>query len=349
MVLAVGSGAYVAAIFHLITHACFKACLFLGAGDTVHGYGDEQDMRRMGALRKIMPATAACMLVATLAISGVPPFSGFWSKDEILSFALNKSPILYIIGWITAVMTALYMFRLIYLTYWGESRLDDPIPDDIVAEVAESEAEYEGGVIVGPHIEIHDGHAHEEIHAHEAPWLMLFPVIVLAVLAAVMGFINLPFGNLDFLAQWLEPVVNLSPAPAGNQAVLPWATNYAAVVGLLAIGALAGGIGWFIAYTLYKRDEVLDIPVIPEFVRDPYNALITAFMGGPGRRIFDLVSWFDRTIIDGAVNGVSRIFGWGGEAFRRVQTGYVRGYALGIAAGAIIIVAFVLTRVLSVS
>jgi NADH-quinone oxidoreductase subunit L len=349
MVLAVGCGAYVAAIFHLITHACFKACLFLGAGSTVHGYGDEQDMRRMGALRKVMPVAAACMLVATLAISGVPPFSGFWSKDEILSYALNKSPILYIVGWVTAVMTALYMFRLIYLTYWGQSHLDDPIPDDIAEEIAEVEAEYAEGVLVGSPVEIHDGHAHEEIHPHESPWLMLFPVVILAVLAAIVGFINLPFGNLDFLARWLEPVVNLAVAPAGNQAALPWADNYWAVVGLLIIGALAGGIGWFIAYTLKQRDELLDIPVIPEFVRDPYNQLITAFMGGPGERIFDFFSWFDRTIIDGAVNGVSAVFSAGGEVVRRVQNGYVRSYALGIAAGAIVIVAFVLTRVLSVS
>jgi NADH-quinone oxidoreductase subunit L len=349
MVLAVGSGAYAAAIFHLITHACFKACLFLGAGSVVHGENDEQDMRRMGGLRKAMPVASACMLVATLAISGVPPFSGFWSKDEILSFALNKSPILYAIGWITAVLTAIYMFRLIYLTFYGESRLDEPVPEDILEEVAASEAEYADGVILGPRIEIHDGHAHGDIHPHESPWLMLFPVVILAVLAAIMGFINLPFGNLDFLARWLEPVVNLAPAPAGNEAVLPWADNNLAIVGLLFVGACAGAIGWFVAYTLYKRDEIQRIPVLPAFVYDPYNQLVTAFMGGPGRIAFNFASWFDSTVIDGVVNGVGAVISRGGSSLRRVQTGYVRTYALGVAAGAVLIIAFVLTRVLSIS
>ena len=128
--LAVGSGAYVAALFHVVTHAFFKALLFLGAGSVIHGMHDEQDMRRMGALRKVMPITAAAFIVGWLAIAGVPPFAGFWSKDEILAFAYDESPALWVLGLITALLTAFYMSRQVFLVFFGEARWNDPLPGE---------------------------------------------------------------------------------------------------------------------------------------------------------------------------------------------------------------------------
>ncbi len=125
MFLAVGSGAYVAAIFHMVTHAFFKALLFLGSGSVIHGMHDEQDMRRMGALRKLMPITAVTFIIGWLAIAGVPPFAGFWSKDEILLFALAKSPALYVVGLVTALLTAYYMTRQVVMVFFGEAKWED--------------------------------------------------------------------------------------------------------------------------------------------------------------------------------------------------------------------------------
>ena len=123
MFLAIGSGAYVAAIFHMVTHAFFKALLFLGSGSVIHGMHDEQDMRKMGALRKLMPITASTFIVGWLAIAGVPPFAGFWSKDEILLYSLAKSPALYVVGLVTALLTAYYMTRQVAMVFYGEAQL----------------------------------------------------------------------------------------------------------------------------------------------------------------------------------------------------------------------------------
>ena len=160
MFLAVGSGAYVVAIFHMITHAFFKALLFLGAGSVIHGMHDEQDMRRMGKLFVLMPVTAVTFIVGWLAIAGVPPFAGFWSKDETLLFALADSVPLYLIGLIGAILTAYYMTRQVIMVFFGEAHWKD-------------RADEHG--------------AHGEIKPHESPWIMLFPLVVLAVLAVVGG------------------------------------------------------------------------------------------------------------------------------------------------------------------
>src|SRR5690606_19198631 len=125
MFLAVGTGAYVAAIFHMITHAFFKALLFLGSGSVIHGMSDEQDMRRMGNLRKFMPVTAATFIIGWLAIAGVPPFAGFWSKDEILLYAFDASPALWAVGLVTALLTAFYMSRQVFMVFFGEERWHD--------------------------------------------------------------------------------------------------------------------------------------------------------------------------------------------------------------------------------
>lgn len=358
MVMAVGVGGYSAAIFHLITHAAFKATLFLGAGAVVHGMGDEQDMRRFGGLKKYMPVIYWCMLAATLAISGIVPFAGFWSKDDILAFTWNSAfpstggiqplgLLLYGVGLFTALLTAIYMFRLFYLTFHGRARYDDPVPEDILEANAISEAEYADGDLKGEHIEIHDGHAHEPIHPHQSGWLMLGPVAVLAFLSCVLGFINLPFGKADFLQIFLEKVINLEPAPLGNLAALDAKLGQTLI--MLLIGTSVGAAGIFVAYRLFKADKLQELPIVGKLPLDPYNSLVTWFMGHPGRVIFDAVAWFDRTVIDGAVNGVGKVVAVAGEGVRRVQTGYVRTYALGVAVGAVLIIAFVITRVLTLS
>ena len=165
MMLAVGTGGYVAAIFHMVTHAGFKALLFLGAGSVIHGMHEEQDMRFMGALRKFMPITAGTFIVGWLAIAGVPPFSGFWSKDEILLFSLAESPALYAVGIITAILTAFYMTRQVIMVFFGEARWTSLANAEEAPEVAEGE----------PPVETHN--AHGEFKPHESPPIMWIPLV----------------------------------------------------------------------------------------------------------------------------------------------------------------------------
>jgi NADH-quinone oxidoreductase subunit L len=206
MFLAVGSGAYVAAIFHMVTHAFFKALLFLGSGSVIHGLHDEQDMKRMGGLRRFMPVTAATFIVGWLAIAGVPPFAGFWSKDEILVAAWDKSPVLWAVGGITALLTAYYMTRQVFLVFFGKERFDE-----------------------------------EHVQPHESPWTMTAPLVVLAFLSVVGGAINLPFKGLMLLDDWLEPVLGAhheAAATTGTKLALATTAGVAAVIGILVARAL---------------------------------------------------------------------------------------------------------------
>jgi NADH-quinone oxidoreductase subunit L len=171
MFLALGMGAYTVAVFHVITHAFFKACLFLGSGSVIHALHGEQDMRKMGGLRKVMPITFATMLISTLAIAGIFPFAGFWSKDEILMVAFEHNKVLWIVGSIASIMTAFYMFRLMYLTFFREFR----------------------------------GTEEQKHHLHESPSLITLPLIILAALATIGGLINLPGSN--WLNHFLEPIL----------------------------------------------------------------------------------------------------------------------------------------------
>ena len=161
MFLAIGSGAYVAAIFHMITHAFFKALLFLGAGSVMHGMHDEQDMKKMGALRKWMPITAGTFIVAWLAIAGVPPFSGFWSKDEILINAWDKSAVLWAVGAITALLTAYYMSRQVFMVFFGKPRWEEgaDAPEDSHQDAAAAHG------------------ATGDLRPHESPWTMALPLV----------------------------------------------------------------------------------------------------------------------------------------------------------------------------
>ncbi len=355
MFLAVGSGGYWAAIFHMMTHAFFKALLFLGAGSVIHGMHDEQDMRRMGALRKLMPITAGTFIVGWLAISGVPPFSGFWSKDEILTYALHKNVGLYVVGLFTALLTAFYMSRLVYRIFFGEARWEDAaalagapaVPVTATAEGAtESTSEPATATATAvvdpadppepPHAELEPGHP---LTPHESPWTMTLPLVVLAFFAAVAGFINLPF---SFTTHWLEDW--LAPVTGRYGAELTY-SNWTILL-LLTISTIValGGIG--LAYLVYLRHEIPAEPFEqPLFDRGwYYDYAVTTFMGGPGRVLFESASWFDTHVIDAAVNGIGGLAHGSGNVLRRFQNGYVRTYALGMAIGAVVLVAYILTR-----
>ena len=311
MFLAVGSGAYVAAIFHMITHAFFKALLFLGSGSVIHGMHDEQDMRRMGALRKMMPITFATFIIGWLAIAGVPPFAGFWSKDEILLFAYDKSPILWALGLITALLTAYYMTRQVIMVFYGKARWND-------------HAEENG--------------AHGDIKPHESPVLMWLPLVALAGLAAVGGIINLPFtGIKEKLLHWLEPVVHSAERELSHGSEdIKWV-----LAGIATVTALAG-IG--LAYAVYSRHKIKAIE--PEILAKGwyYDSSISAFMGGPGRDAFEGVAWFDANVIDGAVNGTGKGVQGVAGIIRKAQSGFVRTYAALIGIGVVLLLAWFFYR-----
>ena len=306
MFLAVGSGAYTAAIFHMITHAFFKALLFLGSGAVIHNMHHEQDMRRMGALRKLMPVTAATFIVGWLAIAGVPPFAGFWSKDDILLAAYDKSPVLWALGLITALLTAYYMTRQVIMVFYGEARWHDA----------------------------HEEHgAHGDFEPHESPTIMLIPLVVLAVLSVIGGVINLPFNaTTERLTSWLEPVLGVHES---DTAKLPFALIAVAI-------ALLGIAASIMIYSKHKAKPVEPEFLAEGWY---YDAAVSGFMGGPGRAGFNAIAWFDANIVDGAVNGIAHVVRGTAQRIRTVQSGNVRNYAAAIGVGVVLLLAwFVIVR-----
>lgn len=312
MFLAIGSGAYVAAIFHMVTHAFFKALLFLGSGSVIHGMHHEQDMRRMGALRKVMPITGFTFIIGWLAIAGVPPFAGFWSKDEILLFAFANNRALYLIGVVAALLTAYYMTRQVIMVFYGEARWHD-------------------------HSEEHG--AHGDHTPHESPWTMLTPLVVLAGLSIVGGAMQLPFSKkTHWLEHWLEPVVHHAEADIHKS----WAYNNKWLLLGLAVVIAATGIALSIA--VYAKDKFKKIE--PQILADAwkYDSTISALVGGPGYKAFDAVAAFDAVVVDGAVNGVGKEVRATSGLLSRVQSGFVRSYALIIGIGVVVMLAWFLVR-----
>jgi NADH-quinone oxidoreductase subunit L len=338
MVLAVGTGSYVASIFHMVTHAFFKALLFLGAGSVIHGLHEEQDIKRMGALRKWMPITWATFMIGWLAISGIFPFAGFWSKDEILLGAFTRGGALgislWLVGLATALLTAYYMSRQVFLVFYGEARwraaehAGAPDKDELSSPE--------------PAVAASDAHGAHDREPHESPWVMTLPLVVLAALSVVGGVINLPFGQTTmFLERWLEPSFGTALHVHAVDGVEK---------GALAIAALAASaIGIGVAYLLwYQRrpDEngALEPVVLKEawYVDRAYSALV----GGPGEWVADKAAFvIDKGIIDGAVNGLGAVVRASGLQLRRLQTGYVRNYALGLAGGVALLLVWAVVRV----
>jgi NADH-quinone oxidoreductase subunit L len=306
MFLAIGSGAYTAAIFHMVTHAFFKALLFLGSGAVIHGMHHEQDMRYMGALRKVMPVTAATFIVGWLAIAGVPPFAGFWSKDDILLAAWDKSPWLWAVGLITALLTAYYMTRQVIMVFYGKARWHDA----------------------------HEEHgAHGDFQPHESPAIMLLPLVVLAGLSIAGGAINLPFSHTtEKLTQWLEPVLG---ARESDTAKVPLAI-------IATVGALMGIGASIMIYGKHKA-KAIEPKILADAWG--YDRGVSRFMGGPGRQGFDAIAWYDAKVIDGGVNGVGTLVRGVAQKIRTVQSGNVRNYAAAIGVGVVALLAwFVVVR-----
>ncbi|MHB8220309.1 MAG: NADH-quinone oxidoreductase subunit L [Acidimicrobiales bacterium] len=310
MVLAVGSGAYIAAIFLMVCHAFYKGLLFLGAGSVIHGLEDEQDLKRMGALRRWLPWTYGTFLVAWLAIAGVPPFSGFWSKGDVLDNVFAKSPALWALGLLTAFGTAYYMSRLFYLTFTGRARWQDPAPDGSPAHHT----------------------------PHESPWVMRFPLIVLALFAAGAGVFDLPWIHHDSFAGWLQPVFAHSLYANHEGSLRQWIL--AVVDSVMAVAGL--GVAWL----LWKNRT--DRPALePTFLRRVWywDDVYDTVLGRPGQVLARFsAAVVDNRLIDGTVNGVASLVKTTGTAARRLQTGYVRNYALGIIIGLVAIIAFMVSR-----
>ncbi len=309
MFLAVGSEAHVAGIFHLLTHAFFKALLFLGAGSVIHGMHEEQDMRKMGGLLKKMPITGWTMAVATVAIAGLPPLAGFWSKDEILASAFERGGIytvLFAVALFTALLTAIYMTRWFVMVFLGEPRWE------------------------------------EGVEPHESPRVMTLPLIGLAGLSIVGGFMNTPFWL--GLEHFLEPAfegVKLQHPPEGD-------LKYVLIGVSIAVAALGVVLGWLVyARGDERRDSVLR--PFAGFLRGSEAAfgvdeaysrtIVRGSEAGAG-----LMARFDSGVVDGAVNGVAWLVRRGGDLLRPVQSGYVRNYSAMLLAGAIGLIVWFVSR-----
>jgi len=312
MFLAIGSGAYVAAIFHMVTHAFFKALLFLGSGSVIHGMHHEQDMRKMGALRKVMPITGFTFIIGWLAIAGVPPFAGFWSKDEILLYVFAKSPVLYVVGILTALLTAYYMTRQVIMVFYGKARWSD-------------------------HGAEHG--AHGDFTPHESPRVMLMPLLVLSVLSVVGGAMQLPFSKeLHFLEHWLAPVVEESEAYIGKS----WAYQNKYLLLMLAIVVATTGIVLAVAVYAKGKFKVVEPKVLEQAWH--YDTAVARVVAGPGAASFNLIAWIDTNIVDGIVNGVGQVVRGAAGSLRKTQSGFVRVYALLISIGAVAILGWLLLR-----
>ncbi len=319
MFLACGVGAFSAGIFHLMTHAFFKALLFLAAGSVIHAMGGEQDMNRMGGLRKKIKWTFAAMLTATMAIAGIPPLAGFFSKDAILLSAFQNSGgqhLLYLFGLLTALLTSFYMFRLIFLTFHGKPRYDE-----------------------------------HHVHAHESPWNMLVPLAVLAVLSIIGGWLAAPalWGGPDYFANFLAPVFG---SPAGAEAVSEGAVG-AHQIELVLAGVAVGAavIGLAVAYWLYikrpgKADGLAHLlkPAYTTLLNKYYvDELYAAVVVKPLLWISTAVLWKTADVagIDGAVNGIADGARAVGDGIRHTQSGNTRSYAVWVVVGAIVIIALI--------
>jgi len=301
MFLGLGVGATGAAVFHLVTHAFFKALLFLGAGSVIHGLGGEQDLARMGGLRHRMPVTFATMTVGTLAIAGVWPLSGFFSKDEILWNALageHRQPVLAVIGLVVAFLTAVYTGRLLCLAFFGHCRASHEV----------------------------------QHHLHESPAVMTVPLVVLAILAAVGGALDVP-GSLAGMTGH----VHAPEAPLGFK--------------LLATALALGGLG--VAHLCYVARPALPGAVaralggLYTLVRDKFRVdeLYDATIVRPLFALADLgARWFDPRVLDGAVNGAGALVAATSTAWRRVQTGNVQHYALSFLIGALVLLGYYASR-----
>lgn len=320
MFLAMGVAAFTAGIFHLMTHAFFKALLFLGSGAVIHGMHDEQDIQKMGGLKKYLPTTYKTFVIGAIAIAGIPPFAGFFSKDEILWKTFSGeygSVLLWVLAALGAGLTAFYMFRLVSLTFEGDERFD-----------------------------------HHHVHPHEAPKTMTIPLQVLALLSIVGGFVGIPeslFGG-NAIEHWLEPVF----APANDKLRLTphaveW-TEYSLM--FVSVGIAVAAI--YAARTVYlKRAELAEqwknkyaflykVLLNKYFVDEAYDATIV----NPTVKVSEGFLWkgVDVAVIDGAVNGSAKLVAFAAQGIRRIQTGVIQQYATVFVGGIVLIMIWLILK-----
>ena len=366
MFLGLGSGAYASGVFHLMTHAFFKALLFLGAGSVIHGLSDEQDLRRMGGLFKYMRVTAITFMIGWLAIIGIPPFAGFFSKDLILAKTFERGQedpiylVLYLLGLITVGLTAFYMSRLVFLAFFGSYRgAAGHAPADaaaasehepVAAVAAHDDHAAQGAVAV--HADDHGG-AHPVVHAgpHESPATMLIPLVVLAFLSTVGGIwplsgipAFLPLGQAPTgVEEFLAPSLAGHATPAAEALLDPTIE-----IGLTVASVGAALLGLLVAAALYLAGRPRPADVVAAFGA-PYRWLVNkwyvdelyqALIAHPGARLASFLSAFDLGVVDGAVNGVARLARGTGGLLRSLQSGYVRGYAVTFVVGAFAVLAY---------
>ncbi|MGI4820914.1 MAG: NADH-quinone oxidoreductase subunit L [Janthinobacterium lividum] len=311
MFLALGVMGYTSSFFHVLTHAFFKALLFLGAGSVIHAMSNEQDMRRMGGLRKALPITFLTMLIGCLAISGIPPFAGFFSKDEILSHVYEHSKVMWAIGVFTSFLTAFYMFRLLFLTFFGEFR----------------------------------GTEEQRHHLHESPASMTLPLIVLAILSAVGGFMGAPmFVGKHYLGDYLAPIFTYS------RQILPAAfttePEHNTELMLMGISVLVAVIGIVLAYVQYvsraqrpveddaQRSAPENLVYHKYYIDELYDGLIVKPVMALSNGLYRFV---ENGVIDPIANGFGRVTLAGGQLLRFVQTGSVETYLLLMVLGIVLI------------
>ncbi|MCP1383397.1 NADH-quinone oxidoreductase subunit L [Runella salmonicolor] len=313
MFLALGVGAYTSAMFHVMTHAFFKALLFLGAGSVIHAMSDEQDIRNMGGLRKHLPVTFWTFLIATLAISGIFPLSGFFSKDEILAHVFEHNQIMWGIGLFTSMMTAFYMFRLLFVTFFGEFR--------------------------GTHDQKH--------HLHESPATMTIPLIILAVLSAAGGLLNIPhvLGGGESLAHFMAPLFELSKQvnPDLFEGHLEHSTEYI----LMGVSVGAAVLSILFAYNIFMSKKVVpaadkDVTGFPKVLQNKYyvDEFYEAVFVNPMRKLSDLLYSFGEFLIDLVVNGTGRLVQFLSGRLRLLQTGETGFYVFAMVLGILVILAW---------
>ncbi|HZE84168.1 MAG TPA: NADH-quinone oxidoreductase subunit L [Puia sp.] len=323
MFLGLGVGAYTGAVFHVMTHAFFKALLFLGAGSVIHAMGGEQDMRKMGGLKKSMVWTHGTFLVGCIAIAGIPPFSGFFSKDEILSAAFGKSPVYYVIGVFTALLTAFYMFRLYTMIFLGKFRGGPQSPERVPSG---------GGNEVLDQVH----------HLHESPSAMTIPLVVLAILAAGAGVLGIPevfATDSHWLQHFLEPVF------AGSETLHakgPEEGQLSKVfeLGLMGVSVAVALIGTLVAIARFtRRPELEDATGFGKvlankwYVDELYNAIFVRPLDLLGK----FFCWLEKYVIDWIVNGVGRLVKYGSRQVRLLQSGQVGAYVLLMVVGILVL------------
>jgi NADH-quinone oxidoreductase subunit L len=365
MFLAMGVGAYGAGIFHLYTHAFFKALLFLGSGAVIHALHGEQDLRNMGGLKKHLPITYWTFLIGAIAIAGVPPLAGFFSKDEILWKTFQGHHyVLYGIGLLTAFLTATYMFRLVYMAFHGERRHDAPAPE----HPEEEEPPAQHGATAGghaPHVAhgtlhpstslgagAHGAPAHHGAHLHDAPPSMAFALIVLAIGSIVAGWIGIPHAlhGSNWIEGFLHPVFLAPGAPHEAVAAVHGDTTTELMLMALSIGLAGAGIG--LAYYFWNVNRgaadnmarsmsgVHKLLLNKYYVDELYDAVIVQ----PIKKLSTGALWkgMDAGVIDGTVNGVGLGVRAGSGALRLLQTGSIRAYAASLFVGAVVILGYLL-------